>query len=382
MKNPASNIPSKGPFAYENWLAAQSGMPVQVTYEYPLFTDAHITGHITEGLGPYQLLNTVPMESLRHSRPTLVLRVGYHLLYDPTEAMTKTDDESSHGGLLSDEIAALASLCMGIRLKAGGETRIFDIDDDPKGRPAAWTSIPDPILPTVSRRIVLPRIIGTHSLDHTLLIATLPRLTAKDAVALVRAARLYEDAVWMAETTPELSWIMLASAVETVASRWREVEEEPLARLRLSRPQLEELLRSQGDEEFVRRVAEEIAPYMGATKTFIDFILTFLPPAPSERPNEFARLKWEASSMKKVLKKIYSYRSRALHGGVPFPAPMSSPPRAIGDSDIPVEIPFGMASRTRGGTWLAQDIPMLLHTFEYIVRNALVNWWRSAANAS
>ena len=31
---------------------------------------------------------------------------------------------------------------------------------------------------------------------------------------------------------------------------------------------------------------------------------------------------------------------------------------------------------TGGGTWLAKDIPILFHTFEYMARHALLKWWR------
>lgn len=83
--------------------------------------------------------------------------------------------------------------------------------------------------------------------------------------------------------------------------------------------------------------------------------------------------------MKKALGKVYAYRSKALHGGIPFPYPMSHPGMAIGDSNILAEIPSGLAAGSLGGSWVAQDMPMLLHTYEYIARNAVLNWWEKAA---
>jgi hypothetical protein len=35
-----------------------------------------------------------------------------------------------------------------------------------------------------------------------------------------------------------------------------------------------------------------------------------------------------------------------------------------------------------GGVWKAEDVPILLNTFEYIARNVLLNWWASLAEAS
>jgi hypothetical protein len=39
------------------------------------------------------------------------------------------------------------------------------------------------------------------------------------------------------------------------------------------------------------------------------------------------------------------------------------------------EVPDGLNSAGLGGIWLAKDAPMLLSTFEYITRGALLRWW-------
>ena len=59
--------------------------------------------------------------------------------------MTKTDTSQYHGGWLVDEIAALLSLCLGIRIKAGGQTRIFEEGKDPKGHPEYHAGYSDPV---------------------------------------------------------------------------------------------------------------------------------------------------------------------------------------------------------------------------------------------
>ena len=116
---------------------------------------------------------------------------------------------------------------------------------------------------------------------------------------------------------------------------------------------------------------------MGATRTFIDFILEFLPSAPVTRPPLFAQHSWEPTALKKAMKQIYEYRSRALHGGHPFPAPMCEPPTIVGENGEFAEIPLGSATSMRGAVWVIGDTPMLLHTFEYVARNAILNWWNS-----
>lgn len=365
----------KGPFSYENWHAANNKQSSTIIYEYPLFTDAHLVGnHILSGLGPYQIINAVALPEFRQSRPSLVLRVASYVNNVRLDT-EKTDDERYHGGDLADEIASIISLSVGIRLKSGGINRIFN-DIDPMGTPvSSWGYTPDPILPNISNPLIIPRVVGTHHLEGLTILATLPSLSPEDAVALIRAARLYQEAIWIAESTPELSWIMLVSAIETAANRWRTSKETPLERLRASKPKLEDILRKGGDDDFVSLVAEQIAPIMGATKKFIDFILEFLPPPPEQRPPELFQYSWTKQAVKKSMRKIYDYRSRALHGGTPFPAPMCLPPRGLtGELE---EVPIGYSTSTKGGVWLLKDTPMLIHVFEYIVQGSLLNWWRS-----
>jgi hypothetical protein len=292
--------------------------------------------------------------------------------------MKKTDEERYHGGDLTDEISSLISLCLGIRLKAGGINRIFGVNEL-RGRPtSSWGYTQDPVLPKVSDRPILPKALGTHHLENASILTTFPRLSPRDAIALVRAARTYQEAIWIAESAPELSWIMLVSALETVAHRWRTSTEAPLDRLRAAKPNLENILREKGGGGFVLQVAEEITPYMGATKKFIDFILEFFPPPPESRPEKYAQHPWTKQAMKKSLTKIYDYRSRALHGGTPFPAPMCEPP--MGLAGAIEERPLGLAASMKGGVWVSKDIPMLLYTFEYITRQVILNWWKSVVS--
>jgi hypothetical protein len=115
---------------------------------------------------------------------------------------------------------------------------------------------------------------------------------------------------------------MLVSALETGAAQWRKDQESPIDRLEVSKPKLVELLRKTGIPELPEKVAYLIADSLGAKKKFIDFVIEFMPNAPEKRPPEWIQLDWSKSSMKKILSKIYDYRSKALHGGTPFPGPM------------------------------------------------------------
>jgi hypothetical protein len=366
---------SKGPACYENWKTFLAGAPIRTEFEYPLYTDAHMIGYdLVEGLGPYQILNCV--NPFHKQRPTLVLSARQYLTYE-NEVKLKTEDEAYHGGYLQDEIAALISLMIGIRLKAGEPNREFGPEDQ-RGRPISYgISSSDPIVPTIDHKPILPSATRDHQLSDAFLLSHLLLLLPADAVALIRAARMYQEAVWIVESTPELSWLMLTSAVETVASAWRPKVETSEESLRLSRPKLVTILDEHGGKDLVLKVANELVGTIGATRNFIDFLLHFLPPPPSTRSYEWAQHGWDHRTMKKSLGKIYKHRSRALHGGMPFPAPMSWAPITVGENPAPVEVPPGLASSALGATWAAQDTPMLLHLFEYIVRNAILNWWRS-----
>jgi hypothetical protein len=54
-------------------------------------------------------------------------------------------------------------------------------------------------------------------------------------------------------------------------------------------------------------------------------------------------------------------------------------------ADVPVEEPpwlssqHGASVQQGASVWAAADIPMYLHTFEYLARGALLAWWRSLA---
>lgn len=363
----------KGPASYENWKASLAGMPMQMAFEYPLYTDAHIIGNDIEDTGPYRLINCVNV--FHKSRPALILYAEHYLTYDP-EVKLETDDESYHGGYLQDEIAALVSLALGMRLKAGDPTRSYGLQDA-RGRPISYGYHKDPVPPAIDERPIVSSATGEHQLSAAALLLGLPKIEPSQAVAPVRAARLYQESVWICESTPELSWLMLTSAVETAAAEWSGITESPEESLKMWKPGLVTLLIESGGKTLVLKVAEELAGFIGSTRKFRDFLLNFLPTPPSRRPIEWAQHSWDHRTMKKSLGLIYDHRSRALHEGTPFPAPMCLAPMTVGDNPVPVEVPIGLSASTRGATWAAKDTPMLLHMFEYIARGALLGWFES-----
>lgn len=364
-----------GPVSYENWSAYLTNSELVETSEYPLYTDAHITGELSEGFGPYKLFNTVPIDSNNIDVPSIVLRLEYHLEVDYLKIkMDKTDTSRYHGGDLVDEIAALISLCYGIRLMAGGVTREFR-GGDPKGRPVSYGSyMKQPItFKKIDKRVILPQKLGTFQLIPNRLLSSYHKLSAENAIELVRAARLYQTGLWISEFQPELSWIMFVSAIETIAKSWMKEKANSIERLNLFKPSLVKLLFDQGGSELVKNVADEISDFMGATKTFIDFVIEHFPKEPNNRPENHSCIDWTKDAFKKYLRQIYNYRSKALHGGTPFPAPMCETPVKFKNHYI--ECPSGLATSANNAVWTKDDLPMLLHVFEYVVRTSIINWW-------
>jgi hypothetical protein len=354
----------------------ESGKRLLGTQEYPLFTDAWITGEVQHG--PYYFLNTVSMGRSWPVQPSIVLRWDSYEDFSLPD-MSKTDVARYHGGSPPEEVAALCSLALGVRLRAGGMTRWFEPGADPKGKPHAGGGheamgilIRNPVgwvLPSAGE--------GTHSLDELGILGTLPKLRASDATALVKAARLYQDALWLVESETPLAWLMLVSALETAAHHWgRRIKEDPVARLQASKPQLYEYLKARLEHCALAEVAKQMADSLGATSKFIKFALGFLPPPPAKCPPKGFQLSWDRSDMEGVIRKIYDYRSKALHAGIPFPFPMCTPPLRHLDWLAPAEVPVGLSTSAVGGTWLASDTPVIFHTFEYIARHALLTWWK------
>jgi hypothetical protein len=411
MSNPTPNPldaitgSMRGPRGWQNWHAQRDGRPAHSALEYACYTDAALAGSIEHDLGPYRLLNT--LATLANPQPAraqlaLVLRVDLHLDEtdepelpppmrvpdDISEAGDRraldelfagwTDTATYHGGQLDDELAALVSLALGFRLRSGGPIREFRPDNpDPRGRPIGFYHRP-PYLPTPQdpRGLVLPdAAAGAELAEVVAPLIRYPDLSAGQAVALVRAARMYQEGLWIAEDDPRQAWLRFVSAIEVAASYWA-VDRPPEEQLRTARPELAALLAAKG-EDHLREVAALLTPILGATTKFIRFLVRFAPDPPPERPPEHQQVDWSSQArLRKHLGVIYDYRSKDLHAGTPMPQPMCDPPHQ--DEGLPPsEIPLGhwTSIGPEPAFWARKDTPMLLHVFAGMVRRALLAWW-------
>ena len=367
---------SHGPSGYELWKSHSAGEPLQSIVEFTLYSDAHITSEILEDLGPYAVLNTVAIARARRigePLPAMVLRCHIHgsgeqLLPD----MSRRNDETWHAGALDDEMAALLSLALGIRVRSGGLTREFT-DQDRLGTPRQH-SHQAPYLPPAEQRRILPSATGTHRIDEAVgLISTYPLMSGSAAVTLVRAARAYQKGIWVVEEDPEYTWLKLVSCIETAADYWWQQDTDAVELFKSWDSELALHLEEAGGKGLLSEVAEKLVGVTRSSRKFLDFLGEYLPGPPPDRPAT-GQLDWSAIS--NGLQLVYKYRSQSLHGGKPFPGPLLSAPSYMPE---PAERPLGLAAGVAGAVWMAKDLPMHLHVFEHIVRGALRAWWQDIA---
>ena len=366
-----------GPMAYRNWQAMKrlGGEPSSGS-EFLLYGDAPVIGN-DWSVGPYDIVNTVAWntEGMPYA-PPLALTVWVYLPYEQWSlSMKETNLAAFTGTNNADEVAVLLSLITARRLQAGGIVRQFKSVHAP-GRARADGSMQMPQVPGRARRLPRQTQPNRISDDQIGLLASYPDLTGDAAVALVRAARAYRDAIWIGESQPEVAWLLLVSAVECAANAdKRAAEVDPVVRLRASRRDLTKQMRAlRFTDEQERMVAKQTAHLFKTGQKFTDFLMRFGPSEGPMPPPNGGAFPWaDEDAKRQALDLVYDHRCNALHEALPIPYPMLLQPHAD------EEVPLGLATSALNGVWRREDTPMLLHTFEYLVQNALVNWWRSLA---
>lgn len=350
------------------------GSSVSKMFEFPIYTDANITGESIDG--PIALLNSVTRgQGIGDFRPAIVARVQTSASEQTPQPIEKTDVSLYHGGGITDEIAAVLSLTVGIRAEAGGPDRWFDGLNEP-GRPHGIYAGPPPTRRTIDGPPRLPWAIGYHALPEHLF-TRLSQLSAEQATALVKAARSYQKAMWVGEWEPEQAWIYLVAAIEAI-DRLVEYSDASDADLLLEyHPEIAKPIIEEASPQLLSKLAPRLRRLYGSKRKFSEFIITYLPDPPAQRP-PYSQLMWNAEGIAPRVRIIYDHRSLALHDGTPFPHPMCErPPKVDSNSPVPVEVPFFLAASAQQGKWLARDVPMYLHVFAYIVRGSILKWWDS-----
>lgn len=369
-----------GPLGWRNWRAFELGTRSSgKAFEVALYSDATFIAEL-RGLGPYDIFNLV----VRRRAPDgdtmqLVLRTEEYgrAFIEPYRTEMTPSRGSYHGGSLADEISALLSLALGVRCQAGEIIRRFDHAKD-RGSPSLWYERPHRMPAHSWEGPMLPGIDGEADLRNAQdSLQSYTELQPAAATALTRAARQYQSALWNADSDPNTSWLQLVAAVEVAASHHAGSNEgDPWGTVTESWPALADALRPL---KAARRhaIAELVAPGIRAGAKYRRFLRDFHPPTPEQRPAEsYARINWSKTKLSKAINTVYTHRSNALHAGVPFPPVMSSAPR-IDEDGVADERLVGLGVGSGDAYWDESEIPMHLHVYAYIVRHALLAWWRS-----
>ncbi|MEU9031902.1 hypothetical protein AB0D46_31175 [Streptomyces sp. NPDC048383] len=365
------------PWSWSARYVADRGCPRTGGVEFLLYSDAHVTGDSEVTCYPYAVTNCLGFPETGRLAPVLALHLDDHFPDFDVQPMNKTDTTGWLNLTLDDEIACLISLVAGIRLRTGGRVRTFRAEGEHRGAPEFYAHrVPDW---TPGARTIYP---VPKGFDLAGLKGWLDRYLAlgrEDAVALVRAARHFRDALWVADTDPELAWLLLVSAIEVVAGR-QTLKDTPAAELlRQEMPELAAKLVGAGGEDHLEAVAPYLVNIVKATARFKACVERYRPGPPSIRPEPYAQVEWDWPKLKKAIDRLYGYRSERLHAGVPFPHPLCQEPMRSGSALD--ERPSGTAAAVGNAAWVAKDLPMHLHTFGHIVQGCLLNWWQASSQA-
>ncbi|MCU1748559.1 hypothetical protein [Pseudomonas sp. 6D_7.1_Bac1] len=366
------------PWSLENWKRAAHDDWFMME-EYQFFAPNAILSYKNNiVVGPY----TFFFNNMAKRESAQVLITARVKLYINNTSKSEKQETLHFETSVGDEISGLISIGLGIKNFCTGMSRRFhspgSIVGDLYGEPCFSEAFVPPRLAVPEHFPILPDITGSVYPDKELCdLENLAMASPERYRAFIRASCLYKDALEMVEHDPNLSWILMVSALETAAATEDESEVLPTQQLKDGFPNLFDVLQDSTDSAITERAALIVAPTLKATARFIDFCLRNLPAEPSSRPkNEAVRICWEPESIRKCLSTIYNYRSKYLHAGQRFPSLMSKPPFKYEERPC-IEREKDYLNRE----WKRKEVPINLHTFNYIARHVLLNWCRSFQTA-
>lgn len=203
-------------------------------------------------------------------------------------------------------------------------------------------------------------------------------LAAEEAGAVIRAASQYGDGLWLADADPRLAWIKLFGALEVAANHHDRARfDGPVSQLGHHRRRLLRRIKD-ASPSVIEAVAAETAHTFNVEAKMLSFVDQFKPPPPPRRP-EVARVDWDR--LTDALSILYEHRSRDLHDGIAFPWALCEPPDLPGMPVAPERF-WAIDVSGRGGLWTADELPMHLHVFAYLVGETLRLWLRQLASSS
>lgn len=353
------------PHAWHNWRQFDAKVPWTYADEYKLYSDGNVHG-VARSFGPIHFAGLLARDVKESSgaRPVAIVRVHHSAPVNPH------DDDVEHGGQSQDEIAALCSLIWGIRVKAGDKSRSLT-PGDLTGRAYYEAEVKTPHMPVGAWTPIIRHAMKTVDLCDLNLLSTYPTLSDTKASALLRAARLYQDGLWVAEREPWLTWILFGAAIETASNCAIGKDRDYVTALRELAPELANVAEKYG-EECLKAIAKQQSSLVGAKKKFMEFLKKYRPARIAQDTTD-CRHPWTDDALKKSLTAIYSVRSKYLHEGIPVPWELCLSPEFV-DGGL-AECIEDRSERYGSGI---PDLEMMhLFVFEHLVRGSLLLWWAS-----
>ncbi|MGW7295399.1 hypothetical protein ACWGIB_23785 [Streptomyces xiamenensis] len=335
-----------------------------------------------ENFGPIVIYSTCtgtyPTDSLR---PSLAVKMKTEYC-EPIEPEWAALHSQQDTGLSSgEEISSLISLLLDVRMRSGGPVRIFPAGGDPSGFP--WYGHHAP--PSTIGPLIHARVLPSPSNEEVSLLGCDPMLSSFGILSpiastvLVKAAHHYANGLWIAEEDPEQAWLQLVTALEVVAVHHQTETIDATDIFRIAYPGATKKIIAAGGVDLLNGVAKDFKRLLSAGRRVQTFVETFRPSPPSKRPTAASdRVDW-ADDLIDNVRTVYSLRSRLLHSGAPFPAPLVA---GIGgleveEGDYYPERPAGTWGSGQS-EWDDSELPMHLHVFAHVVRVAILNWWRES----
>jgi hypothetical protein len=214
-----------GTDAWKNWQAFVPDREAIEDSVTELHSDREFTGG-PESFGPYTLTPVIRARVAKGGvGEAVILDEALHAWLIPEIVvdgkLAKSDSSAYHGGTIADEVTALVSLELGVRLRVAGMRETSGIRyPDNAPHPPIHFEVPELVHPGTRGREILPHVMSRPaSLSGLNLLASFPLLKEKDQIELARAARSYASAIWWANEDPNQAWLQLVSAVEVAASR-------------------------------------------------------------------------------------------------------------------------------------------------------------------
>lgn len=334
------------------WLQDESA-PSE-TWEYEVTTNAEVIGEMS--YGPYYFsVWELGFGKREGDERRLCLRVEHRMTVgDDTPMIDPSREGFYHGGGVPDELIALSSLFLRRRLSLGPVVRMDNLPRMYDHRFSSRSWVDQSVIAGQSNLAELQE-----------WFPLVEQLRSDLHQRFILASKLYQQSLAVIETNSEMSYLNLISAIE-VLSGDHDIGE---VTLEDRDKKLAELVDSVADVKLRQAIALQILKSERfIQRRFVMFTMDHIDDEFFTDPNRPTLGRVERENLPHLLKRIYQYRSNALHGGEPFPSFVLRAP-IQGE-----EMPFGLNITQGERVWDSKDYIPLLHFFERLVRYVLLNY--------